>query len=65
MGHSQRVQSVESLEQLAFLKSQGCDECQGYFINEPLQVEQVTRLLARRAPLYSQFADPLGIAMLR
>ena len=47
------AEGVETKEQLAFLKSHGCDECQGYLISEPLQAEQVTRLLARRAPLYS------------
>jgi diguanylate cyclase (GGDEF)-like protein/PAS domain S-box-containing protein len=40
------AEGVESADQFAFLKSHGCDECQGYFISKPLDGEQVTRLLA-------------------
>ena len=47
------AEGVETKEQLAFLKSHGCDECQGYLISEPLEAEEITRLLVRRRPLYS------------
>jgi diguanylate cyclase (GGDEF)-like protein/PAS domain S-box-containing protein len=40
------AEGVETQEQLAFLKANGCDECQGYFISKPLNGEEVTRLLA-------------------
>ena len=40
------AEGVETAEQFAFLKSHGCDECQGYFISKPLNGEGVTRLLA-------------------
>ena len=46
------AEGVETQEQFAFLKSQQCDECQGYLISEPLDAMQVTRLLASgRSPL--------------
>jgi diguanylate cyclase (GGDEF)-like protein/PAS domain S-box-containing protein len=40
------AEGVETAEQMAFLTSHGCDECQGYFISKPLNGVEVTRLLA-------------------
>ncbi|MDP1707898.1 MAG: EAL domain-containing protein [Gammaproteobacteria bacterium] len=49
MGKSlkQRViaEGVETREQLAFLRSQGCDEGQGYYFSRPVVAEEFTRLL--------------------
>jgi diguanylate cyclase (GGDEF)-like protein/PAS domain S-box-containing protein len=39
------AEGVETADQWAFLKAQGCDECQGYFISKPLTTEQVSRML--------------------
>ncbi len=46
------AEGVETAEQLAFLKSHHCDECQGYLISKPLNTAEVTQLLASgRSPL--------------
>jgi EAL domain-containing protein (putative c-di-GMP-specific phosphodiesterase class I) len=34
------AEGVESAEQLAFLRAQGCDDAQGYLIGRPMPVEQ-------------------------
>ena len=48
------AEGVETVEQLAFLKSHDCDECQGYLISKPLNTVEVTRLMASgRSPLDS------------
>jgi EAL domain-containing protein (putative c-di-GMP-specific phosphodiesterase class I) len=49
MGHNLRlrvmVEGVETHEQLAFLRSQGCDEVQGHVICKAVCAEEMTRLL--------------------
>ncbi|KDR95852.1 diguanylate cyclase (GGDEF) domain-containing protein [Peptoclostridium litorale DSM 5388] len=39
------AEGVERLQQLDFLKSQGCDEFQGYYFSRPLPIEEFKRLL--------------------
>ena len=41
------AEGVEKLEQVAFLKSQGCDEIQGYVVAKPLPPDQVSVLFAQ------------------
>jgi EAL domain-containing protein (putative c-di-GMP-specific phosphodiesterase class I) len=45
LGHqldlSVTAEGVETLEQLAFLKAQGCDLVQGYFFSKPVPAEQL------------------------
>lgn len=41
------AEGVEDEEQLSFLKSQGCDIAQGYFISKPLSSEQYVQWLER------------------
>ena len=36
LGYSVTAEGVETKEQLAFLRLQGCDELQGYFLSHPL-----------------------------
>jgi diguanylate cyclase (GGDEF)-like protein/PAS domain S-box-containing protein len=46
--HMQVVaEGVETLEQLAFLKEQGCPEGQGYYLSRPVVADKFARLLRR------------------
>ena len=40
------AEGVESVEQVAFLKNQGCDEIQGYIVSKPLAADKVSELFA-------------------
>jgi len=39
---------VESVEQVAFLKDQGCDEIQGYVVAKPLPPDKVATYFDRQ-----------------
>ena len=39
------AEGVETAEQLAFLKAEGCDEVQGYYLSRPLPAAEVAQLL--------------------
>jgi diguanylate cyclase (GGDEF)-like protein len=39
------AEGVETVEQLAFLRSQQCDEMQGYLFSQPVPAEDVTKML--------------------
>ena len=41
LGYSVTAEGVETKEQLAFLRLQGCDEIQGYFLSRPLSTENL------------------------
>ncbi|HMK36290.1 MAG TPA: EAL domain-containing protein [Desulfomonilaceae bacterium] len=43
------AEGVETLEQLSFLRSHGCDEWQGYWFSPPVPAEGITRLLRSRS----------------
>jgi diguanylate cyclase (GGDEF)-like protein/PAS domain S-box-containing protein len=43
------AEGVETAEQLAFLKAEGCDEVQGYYLSRPLPASDVARLLNQAA----------------
>ena len=53
LGHSldMRIcaEGVETAEQLSFLKGEGCDEVQGYFVGMPMPVEQFEKVFLRPA----------------
>ena len=42
------AEGVETEQQLAFLKSRGCDEVQGYLLSRPLPVEEISRFLTKK-----------------
>ncbi|MDO9007526.1 MAG: EAL domain-containing protein, partial [Thiobacillus sp.] len=42
------AEGVETVEQVAFLKKQGCDEIQGYVVAKPLPPDKVAELFAQR-----------------
>ena len=44
------AEGVETREQLAVLRGQGCDEYQGDYFSKPLPIEEFTKLLARANP---------------
>jgi diguanylate cyclase (GGDEF)-like protein/PAS domain S-box-containing protein len=57
LAHSLRLkviaEGVETAEQLAFLRSHGCDQMQGYYFSKPLNATDFSQLLhaGRRLPL--------------
>jgi diguanylate cyclase (GGDEF)-like protein/PAS domain S-box-containing protein len=44
------AEGVETLEQVAFLKANGCDEIQGYYYSPPVWPEQLARMLGGATP---------------
>jgi diguanylate cyclase (GGDEF)-like protein/PAS domain S-box-containing protein len=56
MAHSLKLkviaEGVETAEQLAFLKHQGCDEIQGYYFSQPVSAEEFTKLLSSGSGLF-------------
>ena len=45
LGHHVIAEGVETLDQVAFLQAEDCDEGQGYYFSRPLVPEQLARLL--------------------
>jgi EAL domain-containing protein (putative c-di-GMP-specific phosphodiesterase class I) len=39
------AEGVETRDQLALLKAQGCDELQGYYFSRPVPADEMARLL--------------------
>lgn len=51
------AEGVETQEQFEFIKSQGCDEVQGYYFSRPLLADHLTDLLEKGANLSQQGAS--------
>ena len=56
LGHSLELgvvaEGVESAEQLAHLKTEGCDEVQGYYFGKPMPAEDFVRLVRRNSGVF-------------
>ena len=54
--HEVVAEAVENAEQLALLRSQGCDQIQGFFYSRPLQAAALVDFL-RESKHPSSFAE--------
>ena len=52
LGMRTTAEGVETADQLAFLREQGCDEAQGYYFSRPLAAAQFERYLLRHTEKY-------------
>ncbi|RYF07707.1 MAG: EAL domain-containing protein [Comamonadaceae bacterium] len=50
LGMHTTAEGVETAEQLAFLREQGCDAAQGYYFSKPLAAHQIAPLLHKSRP---------------
>jgi diguanylate cyclase (GGDEF)-like protein len=50
LGMRATAEGVETDEQLAWLRSRGCPEAQGYLFSRPVEADELTTLLAGQAP---------------
>jgi diguanylate cyclase (GGDEF)-like protein/PAS domain S-box-containing protein len=46
------AEGVETNHQLAFLRNNNCDECQGYLFSRPVNAAEATRILTANRPLH-------------
>jgi diguanylate cyclase (GGDEF)-like protein/PAS domain S-box-containing protein len=44
------AEGVETIEQLDYLRDQGCDEMQGYYLSRPISADELENLISRAQP---------------
>jgi EAL domain-containing protein (putative c-di-GMP-specific phosphodiesterase class I) len=49
LGLHTTAEGVETAEQLAFLRAQGCNEAQGYYFSKPLPADRFAALVREKA----------------
>ncbi|WP_395665235.1 putative bifunctional diguanylate cyclase/phosphodiesterase [Methylocella sp.] len=59
LGVSTTAEGVETGEQLAFLRAEGCTEMQGYYFSPPIPASKIRPLLEANAKADQRFAPPL------
>jgi diguanylate cyclase (GGDEF)-like protein len=52
------AEGVETIEQLAILRTEGCDKVQGYFVDKPMSAQAAGSLIDRFKPLVGSGAEP-------
>ncbi|MGJ0516180.1 MAG: bifunctional diguanylate cyclase/phosphodiesterase [Methylomicrobium sp.] len=64
LGHTLQLsviaEGVETAAQLAFLKSEGCDEVQGFYFSRPLLAGEIAELLAKDFSRFPCDLDPVS-----
>lgn len=62
LGMKVTAEGVEDMQQLAILRSLGCDEVQGYFISRPVAADDMAQMLMRHAgfPPIVRLAESVG-----
>ena len=65
LGMSTVAEGVETLEQMAQIRREGCTQVQGYLISRPVSAADIGRLFAEQASAPIQTAPPLSLAAAR
>ena len=56
LGMATTGEGVETMEESAYLKSQGCTEAQGYLFSKPKPASEVYEMLGNRSRIAREFA---------
>lgn len=62
LGHTVIAEGVETMDQLEYLRGQGCDEGQGYLLGRPMPSEEFVAVLEREAVRTVEATDEAIIA---
>jgi len=56
------AEGVETLQQLGYLRANGCDEFQGYYLSKPITAEDMSRFLESDLHHFASPAMAMGAA---